>query len=168
MPIDKIIRPPARSFPSPYSVWLLRRTCAVTKVQEFFYCPGAEAVDRTHLTVEFRHQVHRAFLIWIDQHTVDHQLFFRGEHLEKPFQAAHMIDGQLQGGQEAAALFPQGNYIRVGRMGGRFSSGRSRLSNTFQISGDAGDVIVHDLDRKAVTLQIPEIGQEAILVILRY
>ena len=61
-----------------------------------------------------------------------------------------MVGSQLKGSKETAALFLQGNNIRVGRMGGRFSN--RILSNTVQIGGDAGDIIVHDLDGKAVDL----------------
>lgn len=81
--------------------------CTIYQVQEFFYCSGVETVDRTHLTVKLRHQVHRAFPVGIDQHAVDHQLFFRSEPLKKALQAADMIDGQLQGGQEMVTNVPR-------------------------------------------------------------
>ena len=72
------------------------RSCAVTKVQELFYCPGAEAVDGTHLTVELFHQVEGALLIRMNQHTVKYQLLLRGEGTKQTFQAGDMIHGQLQ------------------------------------------------------------------------
>ena len=84
---------------------LFPRSCAVTKVQELFYCTGAEAVDGAHLTVELFHQVDGTALVWIDQHAVQHQLFFRREHIKQAFQTGDMIHCQLQGFRQAASFF---------------------------------------------------------------
>ena len=84
---------------------LFPRSCAVTKVQELFYCAGAETVDRTHLTVEFFHQVEDAALVWVHQHAVEHQLFLRRENAQQAFQPGDMVHRQLQGFRQAASFF---------------------------------------------------------------